>query len=69
MNKLYSYDNFEGDKGVIIARSYEDAVALYKKEYPKRQIAKTEAEYYNHGCYLTENDVVETGKLYCTCPW
>lgn len=67
MNKLYSYDNCEGDKGVIVAESYEEAVEIYKKEYPKRKIVENGSEYWDNGCYLKEEGSIET-KLYCTFP-
>lgn len=66
--KLYSYDNCQGDKGVIIADSYEEAVELHKKEYPERQIAEDDTQYWNDGCYLEEVDFVDESKLYNTCP-
>lgn len=70
MKKLYSYDNFEGDKGVIIANSMEEAEKIYKKEYPERKIARNQEEYWNGGCYMTEEGVIdETSKLFNTCSW
>ena len=70
MSKLYSYDNCEGDKGVIIAESYEEAVEIYKKEYSTRQIAENDEQYWDNGCYLKEEGSIGTGtKLYCTVPW
>ena len=54
--KLYKYANYEGDEGVIIANSLEEAIMLHKKEYPKQTSA-----------YLVEEvDYVENRRLYCT---
>lgn len=68
--KIYSYDNFEGDKGVIIAKSLEEAYEIYKKYYPERQIAYTDEEYLEGGCYIVEEGILD-GKsiLYNTVPW
>jgi len=66
---IYSYDNYEGDKGVIIADSYDEAIRLYKEEYPKRKIANNDEEYWDCGCYIEEIGMVEKGKLYNTEPW
>ena len=66
--KLFSYDNSEGDKGVIIADSYEEAVELYKKEYPERQIAEDFDQYWSNGCYLLEVGEIDGSELYNTCP-
>ena len=54
MKKIYAYDNYEGDKGIIIADSLNEAVAIYKNEYPDRQIATTSEQYWEHGCYIYE---------------
>lgn len=70
MKKLYSYDNFEGDKGVIIADSIEEAERIYKEEYHERQIAKDQEQYYNKGCYLIEESVFDgASTLFNICPW
>ena len=70
MKKLYSYDNYEGDKGVIIADSLEEAIEIYKKIYPKRKITNNQEEYFNDGCYLTEEGILDgASKLFNTCPW
>ena len=68
--KLFSYDNSEGDKGVIIANSLEEACRIYKKHYPKRKIANTNDEYWECGSYIVEEGVLN-GKeeLFNTVPW
>ena len=70
MKRLYSYDNYEGDKGVIIADSFEEAVALYKEQYPDREVADTMKQYWDYGCYIEEIDFMpEESRLYVTCEW
>lgn len=67
--KLYSYDNFEGDKGIIVAASLEEAEEIYLEEYPNRKIAKCHEEYLDNGCYVSYEGLIEEGRLYCTCSW
>ena len=70
MKRLYSYDNYEGDKGIIIADSWEEAVALYKEQYPYREVAETNGQYWNGGCFIEEIDfVTEESRLYTTYEW
>jgi hypothetical protein len=70
MKTIYSYDNFDGDKGIIIADSYEEAVEIYKKEYPKRKIADNIDEYYDNGCYIEAEDIYDgKSKLLVTYSW
>ncbi len=33
-NKIFAYENCDGDKGIIIAETYEEAEKLYKDDYP-----------------------------------
>lgn len=67
--KIFAYENSEGDKGIIIAKSYKDAKKIFYKEYPKRKIAKNDDEYWNNGAYLFEMGNVSNNKLYCCFPW
>ena len=36
--KIFAYENSEGDKGIICAMSYEEAVKLFYQKYPNRKI-------------------------------
>ena len=68
--KIYSYDNFKGDKGIIIADSLEEATEMYKKEYPNRKIAHNQDEYYECRCYIIERDILDgNSKLIVTYAW
>lgn len=40
-NKMYAYENYEGDKGVIIATSMGQARKLFSERYPDRKIAES----------------------------
>lgn len=75
--KLYTYENCDGDKGIIIADSWEKAFEIYKKEYPKRiSEENTIIDYWERdgkgngiGAIMDEFGDIENGKLYCTFPW
>lgn len=74
--KVYAYENSEGDKGIIIANSLDDAKELFAKEYPKRKIVDASREqldqdeaYWNNGAYVFEMGEVSSNKLYCCFPW
>ena len=70
MKKIYAYDNCDGDKGIIIADSMEEAIALFKEHYPDRNIATNLEQYWSHGCYIEKVDDIPTeSKLYTTCEW
>ena len=72
----YVYENCEGDKGIIMAINYDDAVAIYHEKYPNRVLLDLEDDLYaqgNRGAYLYEldlSDVFETdrGNLYNIFP-
>ena len=68
-DKVFAYENSNGDKGIIIAKSMEQAEKLFHKEYPKRKIADNDEGYWDNGAYLFEAGEVKSGKLYCTFPW
>lgn len=70
MKKIYSYDNHEGDKGIIIADSFDDAVSLFKDEYPDRTIAESPEQYWDHGSYIEEiGPLGGKNGLYIVCEW
>ena len=64
MKKIYAYEIFEGDKGIIIASSYKKAKKILKKEYSIK-VADDDAAYYNgNRAYLYEVGKVKNNKLY-----
>lgn len=67
--KIFAYENSEGDKGIIVAKSYKEAKKIFYKEYPKRKIVKNDDEYWNNGACLYEMGNVNNNKLYCCFPW
>ena len=70
MKKIYSYDNYEGDKGIIVADSFDEAVAIFKENYPDREIAETQEQYWENGSYIYEIDCFsEENRLYVVCEW
>lgn len=70
MKNIYGYDNCEGDKGVIIADTMDEAIIIYKNKYPERNIANNIDEYWDGGCFLIEIGVLANkSELYVNCPW
>ena len=52
---IYSYSVYAGEKGVIVAASYEEAVCIFKTKYP--------------GLYVTDNEDHELYKKGHACLW
>lgn len=67
--KVYAYENSNGDKGIIIAKSIDEAKMIFYKEYPNRKIVDNNNDYWEDGAYLFEMDKVKNNKLYCCFPW
>ena len=74
--KVFAYENSEGDKGIIIAKSYKDAEKIFYEEYPGRRIVDCNKDvpdqnedYWNDGAYLFEMGKVRNNKLYNCFPW
>lgn len=67
-NKIYVYENESGDKGFIIASSYDKANKLYHEEYPRRRIIERDEILEDACAYLYEFDGLETEKLYNIFP-
>lgn len=67
--KVFAYENSEGDKGIIIARSYNEAKVIFHKEYPKRKIVDNDEDYWDNGAYLFGMDKVKNNELYNCFPW
>lgn len=67
--KVFAYENSEGDKGIIIARSYNEAKAIFHKEYSKRKIVDNDKGYWDNGAYLFEMDEAKNNELYNCFPW
>ena len=64
--KIFAYENSDGDKGIIIAYTENEAKELFKKEYPERKIADDDDAYYDNGAYLYEvGDLNDKSELYC----
>lgn len=65
--KVFAYENSEGDKGMIIADSLDEARELFKKEYPERKLLDVDTDdYWNGGADVFEVDSLDkNSKLYC----
>lgn len=68
-NKVFAYENSYGDKGIIIARSIDEAEKIFHKKYPERKIVDNYYDYCKNGAYLFEMSKVDNNKLYCCFPW
>lgn len=66
--RVYGYDNFSGDKGVIIANNYGEAVKVYRQKY-NRKITDDHNEYMDDGRYLFDIGIVEKNKMYINTEW
>ena len=48
-NKVFAYENSDGDKGIIIARSINEAEKIFHEKYPERKIVDN---YYDYLLFL-----------------
>lgn len=64
--KVYAYEICEGDKGIIIARSYKQAQKILKKEYDINATDDEEKYWNGEGAYLYEVGNVKNNCLYDT---
>lgn len=67
--KLFVYENYEGDRGVIIADTAEKAATIFHDEYPDRKIVDTDEEWRKGNSFLREFGAVENNKLFNILPW
>lgn len=66
LKKIYAYEIYGKDKGIIIARSYNHAEKILKKEY-NIDITDNDDKYWSgEGAYLYEVDNVKNNHLYAT---
>ena len=68
-DRVFAYENSCGDKGVIIASSYEKAVQIFYEKYPGRKIVDCIDDYYDNGAFLFETGAVKKNALYNAFPW
>lgn len=63
--KIYAYENYEGDKGIIIAYTESEARKIYQKVYPKRRLVDNDDDYSSKCGHLYELDTLsDKSKLY-----
>ena len=67
--KVFAYENSDGDKGIIIAVSIDEAKRIFHEQYPERTIVDNYCDYCQNGAYLFEMDKGDNNKLYCCFPW
>ena len=67
--KVFAYENSDGDKGIIIAVSIDEAKRIFHEKYPERTIVDNYCDYCQNGAYLFEMGKVDNNKLYCCFPW
>ena len=71
--KLYSYMFYEGDEGVVIANSWEEAKKMLEETYPRNEVNVVDASNYEFDvgqCLLyKEADTTEEPKVICTREW
>lgn len=68
--KIFAYENYEGDKGIIIADTELEARGLFLERYPDRKIVNNDHEFWNNGAYLFEfSNLEDKSALYCTFEW
>lgn len=65
---VYGFDNYKGDKGIIIADSNEEAIKIYSKTY-NNKITEDWSEYVKGGCMLTDHGLVQKCQMYVNVSW
>lgn len=58
-------NNSDGDKGIIIAKSIEEAKKIFHEKYPERKIVDNYYDYCKNGAYLFEMSKVDNIELPC----
>jgi hypothetical protein len=72
MKKIFSFEIYEGDKGIILADSREEAIEIFKKAYPYHMVCDNNDidSYYASGAFLVERAIDDgTSKIVTTLPW
>lgn len=67
--KIYAYENYQGDKGIIIAETEEKAIEIFHKEYPDKKIVDNDRDWWDGNTFLYEVGTVENNKLFNAFPW
>lgn len=70
--KIFAYENSEGDKGIICAKSYKEAERIFCKKYSKRKImnpSNPDEDYWDDGAYLFEMGTIKNNEIYNCFPF
>lgn len=71
--KIYEYDICDGDKGIIMAESYEEAVRIFREDYKGVDLdnydsSEIDESKYKYGGVIAELcDYDGTQQLVCIC--
>lgn len=57
--KLYSYDIWDGNKGIIIAKDIDQATELFRKEYPDIPLWPNDTDEYDSGVARIDLEMVD----------
>ena len=66
---IFAYEIPYGDKGIIVAASYEEAAQIFKNRYAAVTIRTDADDDCGNGAYLFEEDIVKRNTLYNAFPW
>lgn len=64
--KIYDYDIWDGDKGIILANDYHEAFEMFKKNYPDIPVCPEEVDEYDTYvcCIRTAGEVTNEPHLF-----
>lgn len=64
--KMYVYDCYNGDRGIIFAPTYDEAKLLFLQDYPERTIVSSFDDYYGYSdaAYLYKSDELKRNTLF-----
>lgn len=67
--KIFSYEIFEGDKGVILAHSEEEAKAFLSEDYPEREVTRDLNDYMEGAILLKNEGNADRPRIVAAFPW
>jgi hypothetical protein len=67
--KIFKYDNYEGDKGVIIAHSMDEAKRIFHGLFLHHEITGYGPAWYEGGTAIEELGAATDGSMYTVHAW
>lgn len=67
--RIYAYEIYEWDKGIIVAESLDEAKKIFHEEYPEKEIVDNLWDYDTGGAFVYEVDEIGNSRLYCCFPY